>query len=205
MEIICIHEVTGYLLWLEGRPLLHNLCTQDSFQGASVLISKSTEHIWTAFSECWATLYKGYPTVICMDQEAFITSDQFRKLGRTSGITIQLSGIEFHISLGAGERYHLLLRTTFSVVHPALPQVHSYAALSMTMKGMNETMGPECFIPTILVFGSLRSLSEIPSEFPSQHFRMEALRTAKEQMAIMVASQCIARALSSPSHLSRDT
>lgn len=67
----------------------------------------------------------------------------------------------------------------------------------MAVKGMNDTMGPDGLVPTLLVFGSLRTLPITASDLPTQRTRMAALRTGREEMATLVAAQHISRALSS--------
>lgn len=87
--------------------------------------------------ECWVTLYLGDPHLMCVDLESAITSDLFRRTAAANGISLQLSGIESHPSLGAVELYHALLRRAFSILRFRHPKMHPEVFLCLSLKGMN--------------------------------------------------------------------
>ena len=55
-------------------------------------------------------MYTGYQDRIKVDQESQFTTPRFKQITDATGIELSLSGVESHNSLGAGERYHDLLR-----------------------------------------------------------------------------------------------
>jgi hypothetical protein len=61
---------------------------------------------------------------------------------------------------------------------------------------MNDTVGSEGLVPTLLVFGIIPSLSADGS-LPNQHDRMLAMDSARREMDIIVSELRIKRALSS--------
>lgn len=73
------HDFAVYLIQLDCRIVLNVIHTSMTFQAAVVLRSESTDHIWSAFMECWITLYAGYSRIMRVYQESSITSDVFRR------------------------------------------------------------------------------------------------------------------------------
>lgn len=82
------------LMWLEVNPVLHIVDTQTPFHNATVLHSKRAEHIWSAFVECWASLYVEYPRVIRLEQKISFSSSVFDDLATANGIELQFSSTE---------------------------------------------------------------------------------------------------------------
>lgn len=62
---------------------------------------------------------------------------------------------------------------------------------------MKDTMAPGGLVPTLMAFEALFSLPLMATTYPMQAERMDALRTAREEMASLVAASRIAQALSS--------
>ena len=73
--VVYNHEVAMDLLWLDKKPVLHIIDTHTSFQNAMFITEKSPEGLWTAFVECWSTVYLGFPNVLRVDQESSFYSD----------------------------------------------------------------------------------------------------------------------------------
>lgn len=116
------------------------------------------EGVWGAFLEVWATLYTRYPNTTWVYQEAYISREAFHTLAEYSGTTLQLSGTESHNSLGVVERYNMPLRRVFSVIRRDNPQLHPEIALHRDLKGINDTMGPDGLVETLLVFGTFPTI-----------------------------------------------
>lgn len=130
-------------------------------------------------------------------QESAVSSDAFRTRARQNVIVLQLSVVDSNNSIGSGERYHQPVRRVSSVIGLAHPSVHPEVALRMALKGVNDTMGPDGLVPTLLVFGSLPTPLITSSDLPTHRACMAARHTAREEMATLVAAQRISRALSS--------
>lgn len=63
----------------------------------------------------------------------------------------------------------------------------------MYLKGMNETMGPDGLVPTLLLFCMLTNIPTETYQLLFQRLRVAALRTVKDEMSTIVASQRIVR------------
>ena len=75
-------------MWIDKTPLLHVVDTQTHFSSALFLQDSSTESVWFAFLECWATIYPGYPDKIRADQCSQFTFAKWENLMKTSGIQL---------------------------------------------------------------------------------------------------------------------
>ena len=196
-DIIFNREVAIDLMWLNGKPVLHVVDTATNFQNAVFLKSKSTDDIWNDFIDCWTSVHVGFPEIIRLDRESSFTSDQFRKNAKTVGVDLQFSGIESHNAIGQGERYHRPLRRVFNILkeeHKSLDDKH---ILRISTKAINDTMGPNGLVPSLLVFGVLPAFPCPNTKMPNQVERFAALRTAKAEMEKIVAETRIKRALKS--------
>jgi hypothetical protein len=71
------------------------------------------------------------------------------------GVELAISGIESHNSLGVGERYHGPLRQIYDPIMDNSERADPVLALKVAVKTMNDTLGPEELVPSLLVFGSL--------------------------------------------------
>ena len=89
---------------------------------------------------------------LCVDHGSQL-KDSFVNIGRASGVEVNRPGIESHNALGIGERYHHPLRNTFRKLDMIYPNVSDTTLLALSVKALNETLGPEGIVPSALVFG----------------------------------------------------
>lgn len=60
---------------------------------------------------------------------------------------------------------------------------------------MNDTAGPNGLVPTLLVFGVLPRVPIIPSKLPDQLDRLKLMRSAKKEMAQVIAKSKLTKAM----------
>jgi hypothetical protein len=107
-------ELSIDLMLIEGKSILHIFDTATRFSGAIFLNNgQSVEGVWTAFMEAWCSLYTGYPTRLRTDVGLMFVSPRSNELTDLAGISIRVSGIKAHNSLGIGERLHAPLRRIY--------------------------------------------------------------------------------------------
>lgn len=188
-DIIFNHELAMDLLWLEGIPVLHIVDTHTNIQNAIIPNGKSSLELWEAFMEGWSTIYVGNPNRVRVDRDKTFTSKEWTKLAEEGGISIQLSPIESHNSIGQGETYHHHLRRIFNILHTAKPATDPDLLLRYAIKGINDTMGENGLVPTQLVFGCMPSFPVTRLQTPKQKERMRLLRNARKEMATIVAER----------------
>lgn len=92
--------------------------------------------------------------------------------------------------MGVCERYHEPLRRIFKKIVFETPSISPLLALSSACKAMNDTMGPEGFVPTLLVYGMLPRIpiGDQATTTPNQAARMKALSTARSEMEEICAN-----------------
>jgi hypothetical protein len=116
------------------------------------------------------------------------TSPRRKELSDMAGIRLQLSGIESHNSIGIDERYNAPLRYICTKIRMDYPELDSNLVLRLSIKAMNDTMGPEGLVPSLLVFGVLQRVPATRTSLPNQKDRMEAFSAARSEMET-IASQ----------------
>lgn len=191
------HEIAIDLLWLNGNPALHVVDTHTHFSAAAFIKSKSSSCVWNTFIQCWAATYIGYPDIIRLDQESAFMSKEFKSLTNSAGIELKISGVESHNAIGPGERYHAPLRHIFLKILEDYPNLNQEIALQLSVKSMNDTMGPEGLVPSLLVFGQLPRFPPHSTPLLSHSERMNAMTIARKEMANITARLRIQKALKS--------
>lgn len=203
-QLVFNEELSMDLMWLDGKAVLHMVDTATGFNAAETLPGQSVEHVWQAFVSGWAALYPGYPNKLRVDQGSIFTSIRWQKLSNETGISLQLSGVESHHSLGKGERYHAPLRRIYLKIRSETPSLPHNLVVRLAVKAMNDSMGPEGLVPSLLVFGIMPRFPSTNSRLPGHRERMEAIRIANAEMATITAEMRIRQALRAKTPASAD-
>lgn len=123
----------------------------------------------------------------------------FLAVARGASIDIGKSGIEAHSSLGIGERYHQPLRNTFRKAKISMAtHIPNSSILAMSVKAMNDTLGPEGFVPSALVFGvypSTQVFEDPKDPKPTLQERAKLAATIRAEMDQHMAKLRVMRAL----------
>ena len=122
----------------------------------------------------------------------------FISIGAMSNVDVQRTGIGAHSSLEIGERYHLPLWQTYRKKMTAHPTSELDVILALSVKEMNNTLGPEGLVPTALVFGEyppVHTKSETPNPRGVLASRAEISNTARQEMEKIMAEIRVKRAL----------
>ena len=195
-------EISMDLMFLDGKAVLHVVDTATHFSTATFLdahgleYGQTSEGIWTAFMETWVLPYLGFPNRMRTDHGSAFVSETWKTLCTENGITLRISGVQAHSSLGLGERYHEPLRRIYRKTMKEYPGVPRHMGLQLAVKAMNDTMGENGLVPTKLVFGTIPRFPIINSDLPSQKERMDALQIAQKEMNSIIAERRVRTALS---------
>ena len=147
--------------------------------------------------EGWASAYIGYPNRMRLDQESIIMLKDLEAMSGAQGIELTSYGVESHKFLGVGERYHHPLRRVFKFLRSRHPNMDPEVLLRYTFKGINDPMGLEGLVPSLLVFGVVRTFPSVHTNLPAQKERLAALDTARNEMETIAAELRIQLALRS--------
>ena len=185
------------IMYLEGKPVLHIVDEATRFSAARFLSDVSTKTIWRAILECWGTIYTGLPNRMLVDQGSAF-GKLFISMGAISDVQVERTGIEAHASLGLGERYHQPLRQTYRKIRVENPTTDPDLALALSVKAMNDTLGPEGLVPSALVFGEFPPVftrSEVPHPRATLESRAVVASAARKEMEQQMAKLRVRRAL----------
>lgn len=117
--------------------------------------------IWKTIIDSWANIYTGIPHCILTDQGSSF-GEMFTNMCRIGGVHHERTGIEAYLSLNLGEHYHQPLGTVFRKLLVGHPNADKHLTLALSVKAMNDTLGPDGFIPTSLVLASILKSSPSP-------------------------------------------
>jgi hypothetical protein len=111
-DIVFGDELSIDLMFIDGQAVLHVVNSATRFSAATFLDShngsfgQSVEGVWLALIETWFTLYTGYSNRLRIDAGSIFASPRWKEFSNMAGITLRMSGVEAHNSLGIGERIH---------------------------------------------------------------------------------------------------
>lgn len=106
--------------------------------------------------------------------------------------------VEAAHSMSIVERYHQPVRRAYKMIKKETPDTDNETTLQMAIKSINDSVGPDGLVPTLLVFGALPRLG-LPTDqpTPSTFKRAVALRKATESMSRHFVSRPVRAALNS--------
>ena len=97
------------------------------------------------------------------------------------GIIIKNVSIETHYSISMVKRYHGPLRQVYSIITTEIPGIKPELALQMSFKAINDSVGPNRLVPTLLVFGAYPGISELDITSVSIIQRATAMKNAMNE------------------------
>jgi hypothetical protein len=139
-------------------------------------------------------MYTGYPNQLRTDASSIFVSPRWKLLADAAGIQLQISGVESHNSIGVGETLHAPLRRIYNKVAFAFPNAPPQLILKCAVKAMNDTIGENGLVPSLLVFGMIPRFPILTSEIPHQQERMRILQVAQAEMNSIAAERRIVQA-----------
>jgi hypothetical protein len=112
-----------------------------------------------------------------------------------AGITLRMSGVEAHNSLGIGERMNGPLRRIYNKIRMDYPHIPTGNLLKLGVKAMNDTIGENGLVPSLFVFGVIPRYTALNTELMNQKVRMEVIAAAQMGMNSIITKRRIATAL----------
>ena len=103
-------------------------------------------------------------------------------MAEAAGIKMRASGTESHNSLGAGKRYHAVLRDLYQRVRASHPSIAAKISLALAGWKMNQTIGPQGLSTMRLVFGVHPRIPVCTEDLPEHREREKGLVQARADM-----------------------
>jgi hypothetical protein len=194
-DIVFGDELSIDLMFIDGQAVLHVVDTATRFSAVTFLDSyngsfgQSVEGVWLALIQTWFTLYTGYPTRLRIDAGSILASPRWKELSNMAGITLRMSGVEAHNSLGVGKRMHGPLRRIYNKIRMDYPHIPAGTLLKLGVKAMNDTISENGLVPSLLVFGVIPRYPALNTELPIQKVRMEVTAAAQMEMNSIIAER----------------
>ena len=185
-DLIFNREISMDLFKIEKDYVLHVIDIDTHFSAAEFLKNgMSSNSVWDAFLKCWALVYAGMPDVMFCDHGSAFTSHEWKKLAEENGVVMKLTGVQHHNGIGLCERYHGPLRTIYRRIKKECPDIENNLALKSAVKAMNDTVGPEGLVPSLLAFGIHPRYipAGLDPDLPNQRQRHEAMKLAREEFS----------------------
>ena len=114
---------------------------------------------------------------------------EFKQYAANMGIIIKNAPIEAHHSLGMVEHYHGPLRRVYSIITTKIPSIKTESALKMFFKAINDSLGSNELVLTLLVFGAYPRITESDISAPSITQRAMAMRKAMDEIQKYITSR----------------
>lgn len=89
------------------------------------------------------------------------------------------------------EKYHHRLRGIFTIINDTHSEIDENSKLRTSIIAINDIMGPEGLVPSLLVFGVFSSLPAGTSSNKTQVERLKAVQLARAEMEYIVAENRI--------------
>jgi transposase InsO family protein len=139
-DIVFGDELSIDLMFIDGQAVLHIVDTATRFSAATFLDShngsfgQSVKGVWLALIETRFTLYTGYPNRLRIDAGSIFASLRYKELSNMAGITLRMSEVEAHNSLGIGERMHGPIRRIYNNIRMDYPHIPVGTLLKLGVK-----------------------------------------------------------------------
>lgn len=175
------YEIVVDVMYLDGDPVLHLVDSATFFQAARFLKSLSAKDTWEALRAAWIDTYLGPPNLISHDAGTNFASIEFKAEARMMGIICQQVPVESHNAIGKVERYHAPLRRAYDIIFQELgASVKKEIILQMAVKAVNDTVGPDGIVPTVLVF---RAYPRMTYDSPPSQLTARCAQAMRKAMA----------------------
>lgn len=190
------HTVFVDIFYIDKKPILHVVDEATRYQAARWLPNVTADAVWRAMRLCWIDVYLGPPDIVTHDAGKQFIAKVFQTNAALLHITTKCVPIESPNSMSYVERYHTPIRHAYKIVIAEATELDAEAALQVAVKSVNDSIGPDGLVPTLLVYGALPRLG-FPNDppTPSTFQRAIALRKATEAMTKYFAKSQVSNAV----------
>jgi len=114
---------------------------------------------------CWINTYLGPLNIITHNIGKNFISKEFKRYAIILGTSIRSVPVEAYNLVRIVERYYSPPRRIYYIITAELPDISKDMALQIAFKAINDSVGPNGLIPTLLVFRAYLHIveSDIPN------------------------------------------
>ena len=114
---------------------------------------------------------------------------EFKQYAANMDIIVKNIPLETHHSIDIVERYHGPLYRVYSIITTEIPDIESASALQMSFKAINNSIGPNGLVPTLLIFGAYSGMTKLDTLVLSIIQRAMVMRKAIDKVRKCITSQ----------------
>jgi hypothetical protein len=181
------HIVACYVMYLNGRAVLHVVDEATHFQAARFLQKVRAEETSRSLVKCWIRTYLGPPSFLRVDQGTNFITKKFKARAEIADIEVLEAPVECPTTMKHVERYHGPLRVAYNRLNLDDPTLSVEDILALAVKCVDDTCNLEVLTPTFLGFGSIPRPRTTPAE--TQICRARAIEAARNEILSEYARQ----------------
>ncbi|RAL62549.1 hypothetical protein DID88_004400 [Monilinia fructigena] len=157
------HTILVDVMYIANQPILHIVDEATRYQAARWLENMTAKNAWDALRACWIDVYVGPPDYIVHDAGKNFFSKEFTQNATSMAIATKCVPVEAHNSIGLVERYHKPLKRAYHIINEEMSgfELAKDMILQMAVKAINDTVGPDGIVPTLLVYGTYPRMTTI--------------------------------------------
>lgn len=145
---------------------------------------------------CWIDIYIERPDLVTHDAGKQFVTKVFQTNSALLHVDTKCVPIESPNSMSYVERYHTQIRHAYKIVTTEAPDLDAGVEQQIALKSVNDSIGPDGLVPTLLVYGSLPRLGfRTDKPTPPTFQRAVALRKATEAMSKHFAKSQVSNAV----------
>ena len=91
--------------------------------------------------------------------------------------------VEAYNSVGIVERYHSPVRRVYQIITSKVPSINKDVVLQIAFRAVNDSIGLDGLVPTLLVYRAYPRISELDSPAPKISQRAAAIKKAIVELA----------------------
>jgi hypothetical protein len=167
------------------------------FQAGRFISDFSSKNTWDLLRMCWIDTYLGPPDWIVADAGKNFVSKEFGQIASTVGTKLKIVPVELHNLISITKRYHGPLRRAYQILEKELKGTHKDMLLQMALKALNDSVGPDGLVPTLLVFGAYPRMSKYDAPSPSIAERAAAIKKAMTEVKKLRSERLVQDAIHS--------
>jgi hypothetical protein len=122
-------------------------------------------------------------------------SKEFKSYATALGTTTKSVPVKAHNLIGIVEQYHGPLRRVYSIINTELPDLGKNKKLQMAFKALNDSIGPDGLVLTLLVYGAWPCIVKSDAPNPTVIQRRAALDKVQEELKKLRVKQKVADVL----------
>ena len=183
------YNVIVNIMYIERKRVLHIVDEATRFQRGQWLKNVFAQNVWNQLHLCWIDAYLGPPDFVIANAGKQFMAKEFKQYIANIGIIIKNALVEAHYSIGMVEHDHEPLRRVYSIITTKIPGIKPDSTLQMSFKAINDSIGSNGLVPTLLVFRAYPRMTESDALAPSIAQHAMAIRKAMDEVQKCTASR----------------